>query len=68
MEKDGSLKGKTRKEVGLKKFEEVEIRSAIMAIDVVITKKTISKLLSSPNFGRFVVGFKDNSLEADVIK
>lgn len=52
----------------MKKFEEVEIRSDVMGIDLVITQKTISKLLSTPNSGRFVVGTKDNSLEADAIE
>lgn len=46
MEKDSSLKGMTRKYIGLKKFEEVEIRSALMGINVIITHKTIAKLLS----------------------
>ena len=61
VKKDSSLKGKTRKEVGLKKFEEVDIRSTIMGIDVVITQRTIAKILSNLNFGRFVVGTKVNS-------
>lgn len=56
MGKDSSLKGKSRKEVGLKKFEEVEIRYVVMGVDVIITQKTIAKLLSTPNSGRFVVG------------
>lgn len=63
MEKDNSLKGKSRKEVGSKKFEYVEIRSTIMSVDVVITQKTIAKVLSAPNSGRFVVGIKRTVLK-----
>lgn len=51
----------------MKKFEEVEIRSVVMGIGVVITQKMIVKLLRTSNFGRFVVGTKDNT-EADAIK
>lgn len=35
---------------------------------MIITQKTIAKLLSTPNSGRFVVGTKDNSLEEDAIE
>lgn len=42
VERESSLKGKSRKEVGLKKFEEVEIRSVVMGVDVIITQKTIN--------------------------
>lgn len=66
--KNSSLKGKSREEVGLRKFEEVEIRSSMMGVDVIITQKIITKLLRAPNSGRFVVRTKDNSSEADVIK
>lgn len=36
--------------------------------NVIITQKTIINLLSTPNSVRFIVGTKDNSLEADAIK
>lgn len=39
-----------------------------MGIDVVITQRTIAKLLSTPKSGRFVVGTKDNNPKADAIK
>ncbi|XP_050902864.1 uncharacterized protein LOC127115328 [Lathyrus oleraceus] len=76
VEKDSSLKGKSREEVGLKKFEEVglkkfeevEIRSTLMGVDVIITQKTIAKILRAPNSGRFIVGIKDNNPEAGAIK
>lgn len=35
--KDKSLKGKSRKEMSLKEFEEVEITSAVMGVDVTFT-------------------------------
>lgn len=39
-----------------------------MGVDVVITQKTIAKRLRAPNSSRYVVGTKDNNLEADAIK
>lgn len=39
-----------------------------MGINVIITKKPIAKLLSSPNSDIFVMGPKDNSSEANAIK
>ncbi|CAL5192258.1 unnamed protein product [Lathyrus oleraceus] len=54
--KDNSLTGKTRKEVGLKKFEKVLIRSGLMGTAMVITQKMIAKLFRTPNSSRFVVG------------
>lgn len=61
---DSSLKWKSGEEVGLKKFEEVEIGSAMMDVDVVITQKTIAKLLKVPNSRRFILNTKENSHEA----
>lgn len=37
--KNISLKGNNREEVGLRKFEEVEIRSVVMGVNVVITQR-----------------------------
>lgn len=54
--------------MGLKKFEDVEIRPVVMGVDVIITQKTNAKILSAPNTGRFVMGTKDNNHEADAIK
>lgn len=68
VENISSLKAKSIKEVGLKKFEEVEIVPVLMGIDVIITHKTIVKLLSTQNSRRFVVGTKENSHEIDAIK
>lgn len=34
---DKSLKGKNRKEMGLKEFEEMKVRSAMIGVDVTIT-------------------------------
>lgn len=39
-----------------------------MRIDMVITRKMIAKLLSTPNSGRFVMGMKGNSPKAYAIK
>ncbi|CAL5204105.1 unnamed protein product [Lathyrus oleraceus] len=41
---DNSLRGDSRKEMGLKEFDKVEIRSIVMGFDVTITQKIISKL------------------------
>ncbi|XP_050920137.1 uncharacterized protein LOC127137753 [Lathyrus oleraceus] len=68
VENDSSLKGKSREEVGLNKFEELKIRSTIMGVDVVITQNTIIKLLKSSNSRRLVVNTKDNSPKADAFK
>lgn len=38
-----------------------------MGVDMVITQKTIAKLLCSPNSGRFFMGTKDNSPEVYAI-
>lgn len=50
--------------------EELEIRYVVTqkTIGVVITHKIIFRLLCTPNSGRFVVGTKDNSPEANAIK
>lgn len=42
---DMSLKGKCRKEMGLKGFEGVKIRYVVIGDDVTISQKIISKLL-----------------------
>ncbi|XP_050897528.1 uncharacterized protein LOC127104386 [Lathyrus oleraceus] len=66
--RDNSLKGKTKKEARLKEFEEMEIRSAVMGVDMVITQNKIAKLLRAPNSSKYVVGTKYHSPEADAIK
>lgn len=52
----------------LKKFEDVEIRSAVMGVDVIITQKTIVKILKVTNSRRFILNTKENSPEAEAIK
>ena len=52
--RDNSLKGKTRKKAVLKEFEEIEIRLTKMRVDVVINQKTIVKLLRAPNTCRYL--------------
>lgn len=68
VENNSSLKGKSREEMDLKKFEDVEIRLIVIGVDVIITQKTIAKLLKALNSSRFVVNTKENNSEADAIK
>jgi hypothetical protein len=54
VKRDPSLKGKTREEMGLVPFEDMEIRSVVMGIPVTITEKAISKacrVSAKGNFG-----------------
>jgi hypothetical protein len=53
VERDSSLKGKTREEMGLKPFKDMEIRSAVMGIPVTITEKAISRACRVSAKGRF---------------
>jgi len=43
MIKDPSLRGKTRKEMGLESFRQTEIRSSVMGIPITITEEVIAK-------------------------
>lgn len=47
--------------MGMKEFEEVEIRSAVMGVDVTITQRIIAKLLRVTNTRRFILNTKKNS-------
>ncbi|CAL5214788.1 unnamed protein product [Lathyrus oleraceus] len=47
--KDKSLKGKSRKEMGLNDFEEVDIMLVVMGVEVTITEKIIVKLIGVTN-------------------
>lgn len=47
--KDKSLKGKSRKEMGLNDFEEVTIMLVVMGVEVTITEKIIVKLIGVIN-------------------
>jgi len=52
--KDPSLRGKTRKEMGLESFRQTEIRSAVMGIPTTITEKVIAKACRVTATGRFI--------------
>ena len=43
LERDPSLKGKFRKEMGLEPFRRTEIRSAVMGVPITITEEVIAK-------------------------
>ncbi|KAK2402855.1 hypothetical protein QL285_052341 [Trifolium repens] len=51
VEKNKELRGKTRKELGLKPYRGREIRSNILGINVVITQAHIAKILGLDNKG-----------------
>ncbi|KAK2422918.1 hypothetical protein QL285_033411 [Trifolium repens] len=61
VEKNKSLKGKTRQELGLKPYRGREIRSNILGINVVITQAHIAKLLGLDNKGEDVEVYDDKS-------
>lgn len=65
---DKFLKGKSREEMGLKKFEEMEIRSLVMGVDVIITHKTLAKLLKVTTTITFILNKKENNPEVEAIK
>jgi len=52
--RDPSLKGKTRKEMGLETFRQTEIRSAVMGVPITITEEVIAKACRVAPTGRFV--------------
>jgi len=52
--KDPSLRGKTRKEMGLEPFRQTEIRSAVMGIPITITEEVIAKACRVAPTGRFL--------------
>ena len=52
--RDPSLKGKTRKEMGLEPFRRTEIRSAVMGIPITITEEMIAKACIVALEGRFL--------------
>ena len=52
--RDPSLKGKTRKEMGLEPFRQTEIRSAVMGIPITITEEVIAKACKVASTGRFL--------------
>ena len=54
MARDPSLKGKTRKEIGLEPFRKKEIRSAVMGIPITITKEVIARACRVAPEGKFL--------------
>jgi len=52
--RDPSLRGKTRKEMGLEPFRQTEIRSAVMGILITITEEVIAKACRVAPTGRFL--------------
>jgi len=53
MSRDPSLKGKSRKEMGLEPYKRLEIRSAVMGIPITITKEVIARACRIAPEGRF---------------
>ncbi|KAK2367887.1 hypothetical protein QL285_081130 [Trifolium repens] len=68
IEKNESLKGKTRAQMGLRPFRGTEIRSNLVGIEVVITQEHIAKLLGLDNEGETINHYKAGSKYADSIK
>ena len=52
--KDPSLRGKTRKEMGLEPFRQTEIRSAVIGIPITNTEEVIAKACRVAPSGRFL--------------
>jgi len=52
--RDPSLRGKTRKEMGLEPFRQTEIRSVVMGIPITITEEVIAKACRVAPTGRFL--------------
>jgi len=52
--RDPSLRGKTRKEMGLEPFRHTEIRSAVMGIPITITEEVIANACRVAPTGRFL--------------
>ena len=50
---DPSLKGKSRKEIGLEPYKRMEIRSAVMGIPITITEEVIARACRVAPKGRF---------------
>ncbi|WJX57181.1 NADH:ubiquinone reductase (H(+)-translocating) [Trifolium repens] len=68
VEKDDSLKGKTRTQLGLRPFRGKEIRSNIMGINVLITQEHIAKILGLDNEGENVDEYGEKSKHIESIK
>jgi hypothetical protein len=68
VEKDNSLRGKTRVQMGLRPFKGKEIRSNLVGIDVLITQEHIAKVLGLDNEGEKINLYKANSKHVESIK
>ncbi|KAK2350726.1 hypothetical protein QL285_097935 [Trifolium repens] len=66
--KDGSLKGKTRSQLGLRPYKGKEIRLNIMGINVLITEEHIAKILGLDNEGENVDEYGEKSKHIESIK
>ncbi|WJX57315.1 NADH:ubiquinone reductase (H(+)-translocating) [Trifolium repens] len=67
VEKNKELRGKTRKELGLKPYRGREIRSNISGINVVITQADIAKILGLDNKGEDIEVYDKKSKYLDSI-
>ncbi|KAK2400932.1 hypothetical protein QL285_050577 [Trifolium repens] len=67
VEKNKELRGKIRKELGLKPYREREIRSNILGINVVITQAHIAKILGLDNKGEDIEVYDKKSKHLDSI-
>ncbi|KAK2456471.1 hypothetical protein QL285_003835 [Trifolium repens] len=65
--KDKKLKGKSRREVGLKPYRGKEIRSNIMGINVVITQAHVAKILGLDNQGEDIECYDHRSKHLESI-
>ncbi|MCI35729.1 hypothetical protein A2U01_0056950, partial [Trifolium medium] len=61
-------KGKTREELGLRKFTETEIRSGCVGYEVTITQSTIAELLRIPNKGIFETFTPTTGRKSNLVK
>ncbi|WJX89406.1 hypothetical protein P8452_71407 [Trifolium repens] len=68
VEKDSSLRGKSRRELGLKHYRGKEIRSNILGINVLITQEHIAKVLGLDNEGENVDDYDEKSKHLEAIK
>jgi len=66
--RDPSLRGKTRKEMGLEPFRQIEIRSAVIDILLTIIEEVISKACRVAPTGRFVWNVSRNHPLLDSFK
>ena len=66
--RDPSLRGKTRKEMGLEPFRQTDIRSAVMGIPLTITEEVIAKACRVAPTGRFLWNVSRNHPLLDSFK